>query len=233
MLHEAISTPKGDKRGAAFGRARLNLSKYASATVGKRVVLTLAAEGPACAGGDKARAITAVVTVAAEPSDKTPTGSSNALDEVGASAAKADLDGASQRVRRASHHGCVCMDLYEQDFRSSVHRLTPHARCWTDDGDDEDSAHASAPGALALPVFDCGGSSEDEDGAPMTPHAHVAPAAGAKSKPLPAPPAPAQLAPRAVEWRGVGAGTVAETQRLFAACCPCFAPRVESFEPLR
>jgi hypothetical protein len=108
VLHEAVSTPKGDKRGAAFGRARLNLSKYASATVGKRVVLTLAAEGPACAGGDKARAITAVVTVAAEPSDKTPTGSSNALDEVGASAAKADLDGASQPARCASARGCAC-----------------------------------------------------------------------------------------------------------------------------
>jgi hypothetical protein len=87
--------PKGEKRGALFGRAQLNLAKYASATVGKRVVVSVAPEGAAvpprsAAGGNAAPApLTAVVTVAAEAADKTPTGSSAALDEVGAAAERA------------------------------------------------------------------------------------------------------------------------------------------------
>ena len=85
MIHDVVQGPKGDKRGAPFGRARINLAKYAGASVGKRLVLTLKGEGAAEGG----RPLTAVVTVAAEPTDRETDGS-EALDEVAAAAAAAD-----------------------------------------------------------------------------------------------------------------------------------------------
>lgn len=82
------SGPKGEKRGPAFGRASLNLAAYATATVGKRVVLTLAPEGAATNESLRGRALTAVVTVAAEPSDA----SVHVVDDgVGSSGHAADL----------------------------------------------------------------------------------------------------------------------------------------------
>ncbi len=106
MLHEAITSSRGDKRGAPFARGAINLAKYAGATVGKRVVLALVPEGKALSGDDKETAarITAVVTVAAEPADKTPTSSSAALDEMGA---------AAERSKGAMHRMCLCVSRNE------------------------------------------------------------------------------------------------------------------------
>jgi hypothetical protein len=74
--------------------------------VGKRVVVSVAPEGAAApvrsaagAGGGSPAPLTAVVTVAAEAVDKTPTGSSSALDEVGAAADRALAAGACARAR--------------------------------------------------------------------------------------------------------------------------------------
>jgi len=76
--------------------------------------------------------------------------------------------------------------------------------------------------------FGEGGSSDEEQDAD-TPR-KVAPAAGVKA--LPPPPPPTQLVAKAVEWHGVGAGTVRETQRLFALCCPCLQKQ-DQFTPLQ
>ena len=94
-LWAMIPGPKGDKRGDVFGHAKLNLAKFSSATTGKRVVLTIAPEGPAAQ--DKDRKITVVVTVAAEGEGH----SSTELASLDAkSAADKALEGASViRVR--------------------------------------------------------------------------------------------------------------------------------------
>ena len=100
------------------------------------------------------------------------------------------------------------------------------------DDDDEDEEDGAPAGAKPSP-FDIGGSSDEdnEDSGQSTPHARVAPAAGAP-KPLPPPPPPKQLVAKVVEWRGVGAGTVRETRRLFALCCPCLN-KTDEFQPLQ
>ena len=97
-------------------------------------------------------------------------------------------------------------------------------------GSDSGSGDEAAPAGPSKPSpFDVEGGSSDEE-EPPTPTAPVARAAGVK--PLPPPPPPRQLAPKAVEWRGVGAGTVAGTRALFAACCPCLVA-ADKFEPLQ
>jgi hypothetical protein len=98
--------------------------------------------------------------------------------------------------------------------------------------DDDEDADGGAPAGSK--AFDGGSSDEDNDDCPTTPHGRVAPAAGAP-KPLPPPPPPKQLAAqvaKVVEWRGVGAGTVDTSRRLFALCCPCLT-KTDSFEPLQ
>jgi len=89
VLHSVSSGPKGEKRGPAFGRASLNLAAYAAATVGKRVVLTLAPEGAATNEALRGRALTAVVTVAAEPAGRSEHSVQD--DGVGAAGHAADL----------------------------------------------------------------------------------------------------------------------------------------------
>ena len=96
--------------------------------------------------------------------------------------------------------------------------------CTAKGDDSEDESPSPSP-------FKSGGGSSDEEEEPVTPRA-VAPAAGVKS--LPAPPPPTQLVAKKVEWRGVGAGTVRETQRLFALCCPCLQKdEFSQFQPLQ
>ena len=189
-LWAVTQTPKGDKRGDVFGRAKLNLAKYAAATTGKRVVLTITPEG-AAAAQDKGRNITVVVTVAAESSDAHSSTELAGLDAT--SAADKALAGAKD-----------------------------------DDSDDEGGAKGGAAGADLFSKG--GGSSDEEDSEPPTPQ-KVVPAAGVKA--LPPPPPPTQLIAKAVEWHGVGAGTVRETRRLFALCCPCLDKSGEQFQPLQ
>ena len=187
-LWAMMQTSKGDKRGDVFGRAKLNLAKYAAATTGKRVVLTITPEGGAAAQ-DKGRNITVVITVAAESSD------------AHSSTELAGRDGAADKALAGGKGG--------------------------DDSDDEGGAKGGAAGEDLFSKG--GGSSDDEDSGPSTPQ--VAKAAGVK--PLPPPPPPTQLIAKAVEWHGMGAGTVRETRRLFALCCPCLdKSSQEQFQPL-
>ena len=188
-LWAMTQTPKGDKRGDVFGRAKLNLAKYAAATTGKRVVLTITPEG-AAAAQDKGRNITVVVTVAAESSD------AHSSTEL----AGLDATSAADKALAGGHAG--------------------------DDSDDDGGGKAGAAGADLFSKG--GGSSDDEDSEPSTPQ--VAKAAGVK--PLPPPPPPTQLIAKAVEWHGMGAGTVRETRRLFAMCCPCLEKSDPQFQPL-
>jgi hypothetical protein len=192
--------PKGDKRSEVFGKAKLNLAKYASATTGKRVVLTITPEGSAVQ--DKGRNITVVITVAAE--------SSHSGTEMAALDAKSAADRALA--------GTICCGVRACPLR--VHLRC--ASCTATGDDSEDESPSPSP-------FKSGGGSSDEEEEPATPRA-VAPAAGVKS--LPAPPPPTQLVAKKVEWRGVGAGTVRETQRLFALCCPCLQKN-DQFQPLQ
>ena len=189
-LWAMTQTPKGDKRGDVFGRAKLNLAKYAAATTGKRVVLTITPEGAASAQ-DKGRNITVVVTVAVESSD------------AHSSTELAGLDAKSAADKALAGKG--------------------------DDSDDEDGGKGGAAGADLFSKG--GGSSDEEESEPPSPMApQVTKAAGVKA--LPPPPPPTQLMAKAVEWHGMGAGTVRETRRLFALCCPCL-DKSEQFQPLQ
>ncbi len=246
VLHEAVSTPKGDKRGASFGRAKLNLAKYAAAHVGKRVALTLTKEGVAAA--DAARPLSAIVTVAVESADKDPDESPEALlDEAAAAAAAADkaFRGArrarSARAQRAQREAqwAVARARARAAAPGALTRAVRAAGAGADEEHEEDDApaahgahgarrHKRPPAAVELARHEGGSSDDDCDDEPPSPAARVAPAAGAK--PLPPPPPPTQLRAKAVEWRGMGAGTVAASQRLFAACCPCLQPK-DTFQP--
>jgi len=196
--------PKGDKRSEVFGKAKLNLAKYAGASTGKRVVLTITPEGSAVQ--DKGRNITVVITVAAE--------SSHSGTEMAALDAKSAADRALA--------GTICAAALGVPAARALTGLRFFCACTAKGDDSEDESPSPSP-------FKSGGGSSDEEEEPSTPRA-VAPAAGVKT--LPAPPPPTQLVAKTVEWRGVGAGTVRETQRLFAMCCPCLQ-KDDQFQPLQ
>jgi len=197
VLHHAMPSSKGDKRGPAFAGGKVDLARFAHQKSGKRVTLVL---DPASDAKGERKPVTVVLTIAAE---------SEGGDQ-----------GAGEDGLRAQHPSAS--DLADDPFddedddddtgNGSAHRHS-------------DNSHTrNGKNAPSQPQLRSEGDSDDEtdgDDAP-TPH-KVSSARGApNSKPLPAPAPPMQVAPvKAVQWGDNDSGALRETRRLLLACCPC------------